>query len=84
LSVVNTLTVGFAKELLFAWITFATFLLLNLSIGFYDFQGLVGDPNVFWGLEMLGPGVLYSWGVWIGFFMAVVGGILGLVGGAIL
>ena len=59
-------------------------LLLNLSIGFYDFQGLVGDPNVFWGLEMLGPGVLYSWGVWIGFFMAVVGGILGLVGGAIL
>jgi len=54
----------------------------NLLIGIYDFQGLLGDPNVFWGFREVGPGVWLSWGVWIGFFMALVGGVLGLVGGA--
>ena len=57
-------------------------LLSNLLIGFYDFQWLVGEPNVIWGFREIGPGLLYSWGVWIGFFMALVGGVLGLVGGA--
>lgn len=58
-------------------------LLLNLSIGFYDFQGLVGKPNVFFGFEYIGFGILEAWGLWIGFFMALVGGVLGLIGGAL-
>lgn len=58
-------------------------LLFSLVIGIYDWQGFIGDPNVFWGLREIGPGVWLSWGVWIGFFMALVGGVLGLVGGAI-
>ena len=57
-------------------------LLINLFVGIYDFQAIVGEPNVFWGLIEVGPGVFFSWGVWIGFFMALVGGVLGLVGGA--
>jgi len=57
-------------------------LLSSLVVGIYDWQGLIGQPNVFWGLEEVFPGLWLSWGVWIGFFMALVGGVLGLVGGA--
>ena len=58
-------------------------LLTSLVVGIYDWQGLVGQPNIFWGFEEFFPGLWLSWGVWIGFFMALVGGVLGLVGGAI-
>ena len=57
-------------------------LLSSLVVGIYDWQGLIGQPNVFWGLEEALPGLWLLWGVWIGFFMALVGGVLGLVGGA--
>ena len=29
------------------------------------------------------PGVTFSWGIWIGFFMGIGGGVVGLIGGAL-
>ncbi|TKJ16898.1 MAG: hypothetical protein CEE43_19160 [Promethearchaeota archaeon Loki_b32] len=44
---------------------------------FEDIALLLGGESLFWGSE---PGV--DWGLWIGFFLAIGGGVLGVIGGA--
>ena len=46
-----------------------------------EILGVGSDVNVFWG-SVNESGVTTSWGLWIGFFLAVGGGTLGLVGKA--
>ena len=46
---------------------------------------IIGSPvtNLFWGSFIPpGPPALVSWGIWIGAFMPLAGGVLGLIGGA--
>lgn len=63
-------------------------LLLELLIGMGEFATLIsllGGPvgaNVIWGSSVLGPGVVISWGIWIGFFLSLGAGVLGIIGGA--
>lgn len=65
-------------------------LLLDLLIGMSGFSILIetlgGPPgaSVLWGSFVPAPGVLLSWGIWIGTFVALGGGVLGLIGGATL
>jgi len=43
----------------------------------------LGGPtsaSMIWGSYIVGPGILLSWGIWIGSFMAFGAGILGLLG----
>jgi hypothetical protein len=57
-------------------------LLMDLAFGLSyitEFSGLIGSDNLFWGNE---PGL--DWGIWIGFFLAIGGGVLALIGGATL
>ena len=65
-------------------------LILDLLLSFGGFTELIellGGPagtNAFWGsITIVGPpDVLISWGIWIGSFLALAGGVLGLIGGA--
>ncbi len=53
-----------------------------------DFAALIAlmggpaDPSILWGSFSPAPGVLLSWGIWIGAFVALGAGVLGLIGGA--
>ena len=53
-----------------------------------DFGALIyslGGPanaSILWGSFSPAPGVLLSWGIWIGAFVALGAGVLGLIGGA--
>ncbi len=66
-------------------------LIIDLLTGLGDFADLIqtlGGPSnasVFWGsFTITGPpDVLMSWGIWIGSFLALGGGALGIIGGAI-
>lgn len=89
--------IGAAKELKAAGIIGGILILLgpllliiDLLIGISDF-GLIIDmitgvpgtaDTLFWGSFSPAPGVLLSWGIWIGAFIALAGGALGLIGGA--
>ncbi|MBY8984268.1 MAG: hypothetical protein KGD65_04305 [Candidatus Lokiarchaeota archaeon] len=65
-------------------------LILDLLLGLGDFAALIallGGPtgtSAFWGsITIVGPpDVVMSWGIWIGAFLALGGGVLGLIGGA--
>ena len=65
-------------------------LILDLLLGFSDFAAMItllGGPagsSAFWGsFTIVGPpDVLMSWGIWIGAFLALASGVLGLIGGA--
>lgn len=66
-------------------------LVLDLVIGMGDFTELLElgfgltDVTPFFGSEdilFMGVPMSLSWGLWIGFFMAIAGGVLGLIGGA--
>ena len=55
-------------------------LIVALFIEYGDFEAiasLLGGKSLFFGSE---PGV--DWGLWIGFYLAIGGGVLGLIGGA--
>ncbi|MFX0041976.1 MAG: hypothetical protein ACFE8L_03600 [Candidatus Hodarchaeota archaeon] len=62
-------------------------LVLDLVGQFSDFAEGIGDMadyyggTVFFGGHSPAPGVGITWGLWIGYFMAIGGGILGLIGG---
>ena len=58
-------------------------LVLDLLIGIGDYSMLVppGQSLFFGSIEIM-PGVFYNWGLWIGSFLALGGGVLGLIGGA--
>ncbi len=66
-------------------------LLIDLLLDFGDFAAMIqvlGGPagaSVFWGsFTIVGPpDVLMSWGIWIGSFVALAGGVLGIIGGAL-
>ena len=60
-------------------------LIVDLIIGFSDISllelAIPPGSNLIFGSESILGGTL-SWGIWIGFFMAIAGGVLGLIGGA--
>jgi len=50
---------------------------------FLSVLNLLGGPtsaSMIWGSYVVGPGILLSWGIWIGSFMAFGAGIIGLLG----
>jgi hypothetical protein len=51
-------------------------------------QGLGGPSNInpLWGSFIISgpPDILLSWGLWIGFFIALAGGVIGLIGGILM
>ena len=65
-------------------------LIINLLVGAGDFAAMIqslGGPagaSVLWGsITITGPpDVLMSWGLWIGSFLSLGAGVLGLIGGA--
>ena len=63
-------------------------LIIELLVGAGDFalliQTLTGPAgaSVFWGSYLIAPGVTLSWGIWIGTFLSLGAGVLGLAGGA--
>ena len=63
-------------------------LIVEVLIGtgdFIEFVGLFNGESGFallWGSRTPNPLVTIFWGVWIGFFLAIAGGFLGLIGGA--
>lgn len=67
-------------------------LIIDLAVSASGFATLIasmGGPagaSVFWGsfLVVGPPDVLLSWGLWIGSFLSLGGGVLGLIGGATL
>lgn len=67
-------------------------LIIDLLVSAGDFAAIImslgGPPgaSVFWGSFLISgpPDVLLSWGLWIGFFISLGGGVLGVIGGATL
>ncbi|MFX1303882.1 MAG: hypothetical protein ACFFBV_01820 [Promethearchaeota archaeon] len=67
-------------------------LIIDLAISASGFAALImslgGPPgaSVFWGSFLIvgPPDVLLSWGIWIGTFLSLGGGVLGIIGGATL
>lgn len=58
-------------------------LVLDLLIGIGNYSVMLPPgQGAFWGTIEILPGTFLSWGVWIGFFMAVGAGVLGIIGGA--
>ena len=62
-------------------------LVIDFLVGMSEFAGVIGDNldlfvnrNAFWE-EFSTMGYAYTWGVWIGFFIGITGGTLGLIGG---
>jgi len=53
---------------------------MNDFTGIVEALGVGTGVNVFWGSTSI-SGVSISWGLWIGFYIAIGGGILGLIGG---
>ncbi|MFX1410532.1 MAG: hypothetical protein ACFFA6_09280 [Promethearchaeota archaeon] len=49
---------------------------------FMDSLATAYDSNVFFGSFSPYPGISFNWGIWIGFFLAIGGGVVGLIGGA--
>ncbi len=47
-----------------------------------DLLATAYDTNIFFGSFSPGPGVTVLFSIWIGFFMAIGGGVVGLIGGA--
>jgi len=47
------------------------------------FTGADSGIGLIFGTESPAPGVTISWGIWIGFFMGIGGGFVGLIGGAL-
>jgi hypothetical protein len=50
---------------------------MDMIAGYYD-------KSIFFGSFSPYPGYSIMWGLWVGYFIAYVGGVLGLIGGAIL
>ena len=63
-------------------------LILNLLLGMGEFAAMIqslGGPagaSAFMGSIIVAPGITMSWGIWIGSFLALGAGVLGLAGGA--
>ncbi|MFX1572546.1 MAG: hypothetical protein ACFFB0_07345 [Promethearchaeota archaeon] len=61
-------------------------LIIDLLTGMSEIAETIStiDPNVnmFWD-SFSESGITFSWGLWIGFYIALAGGILGLIGGAL-
>ena len=63
-------------------------LLVDIMTGMSEFIEFLelfnGESGVglLFGSTSPAPGVTFSWGLWIGFFLAIGGGIVGLIGGA--
>jgi len=65
-------------------------LIMDLLLGLGEFTEVLAflggpaDVNALWGsITIVGPpDFLVSWGIWIGSFLALAGGVLGLIGGA--
>ncbi len=62
-------------------------LVIDFLVGMSEFAGVIQDNidlfvnrNAFW--ETFSTmGYLYTWGIWIGFFLGITAGVLGLIGG---
>ncbi|MFX0041974.1 MAG: hypothetical protein ACFE8L_03590 [Candidatus Hodarchaeota archaeon] len=65
-----------------------TMLIFDLVGEFSDFAetiALISDyygGTVFFGSHSPYPGITFMWGLWVGYFIAYVGGVLGIIGGA--
>lgn len=65
-----------------------TMLIFELMGEFSDFsEGLANmvdfyDKSIFFGSVSPAPGITRVWGLWVGYFIAYAGGVIGLIGGA--